>query len=148
MERFTFIEQEEPLAQVSHVEIWSERLFSSLNRFAAGNEGLSLVLVSPNDSVAFDRMKAQSQAGMVRFPLEVGYLSLARDILSVAKKMDDIIHADRKRAFEKNWREKKESMFGVDEDEDDNNQVCAKFQFAGWLLINWFLFRRRRTPDF
>ena len=84
------------------------------------------MLVSPNDSIAFDRMKAQSQAGMVRFPLEVGYLSLARDILSVAKKMDDIIHADRKRAFEKNWREKKESMFGPDEDdEDDNNQVCG-----------------------
>ena len=82
----------------------------------AGKEGVSLVLVSPNDSLAFDRMKAQSRAGMTRFPLEVGYLPLAKDILRVAKQIDDIVHSDRKRSFDKNFNKKNAEFAGADDE--------------------------------
>ncbi len=87
----------------------------------AGTEGLSLVFVSPNDSLAFDQLKAQSRSGMRKFPLEVGFLPLAKEILRKAKEMDEITHGQRKVNFEKNWKEKGESAFGM-EDDDDNNE--------------------------
>lgn len=85
----------------------------------AGKQGLSIVFVSPEDSIAFDRMRQQSKMGLTRFPFEVGYLPQAREIWRKVKEIDLVEHGDRKRAFEKNWQKVRKQALGMEDDEDD-----------------------------
>ncbi len=45
----------------------------------------------------------EASGGLPRFPIELGLLPLARDIVKVAKKIDVILHTAKKRGHEKSF---------------------------------------------
>jgi ATP-dependent RNA helicase DDX24/MAK5 len=102
----------------------------------AGTQGVSLVFVSPNDAAAFDLLKAQSRTGMRKFPLDVGFLPLAKDIMRKAKEIDEVTHGQRKINFEKNWKQKGQGDLGAEDDEDEDGEDEDRGGGGGEVLLS------------